>query len=108
MTPAPRGDLELSILLAIRRLDEDAYGLRIRDDVQQLRQRASALGAIYTTLQRLEEKGLVVSHATAPLPQRGGRSRRVYRLTAAGQSALADARRLASRLWQLGTVKGTP
>jgi DNA-binding PadR family transcriptional regulator len=106
MTIAARGDLELTILLAIQRLDDDAYGLRIRREVGQLRQRECAVGAIYTTLLRLEEKGLVSSRTTDPLPQRGGRSRRAYRLTADGKRALAQARRAATRLWSLDPAGG--
>jgi DNA-binding PadR family transcriptional regulator len=106
MTIAARGDLELTVLLAIQRLDDDAYGLRVRREVGQLRQRDCAVGAIYTTLIRLEEKGLVTSRTTDPIPQRGGRSRRAYRLTGDGKRALAQARRAATRLWNLDPLGG--
>jgi DNA-binding PadR family transcriptional regulator len=95
------GEFELAILLAVGRLGDDAYGLRIQRDVSAMRRRECAVGAIYTTLQRLEQKGLVVSSMTDPLPVRGGRSRRQYQLTSAGKRAIRAARALAARLWSL-------
>jgi len=95
------GEFELVVLLAVSRLGDDAYGLRIQRDVSAMRRREYAVGAIYTTLQRLEVKGLVVSSMSDPLPVRGGRSRRQYQLTAAGTRALRAARTLAARLWSL-------
>src|SRR6185436_3120508 len=99
MTAPTLGDFELAVLLSVSRLGDDAYGLRIRRDVNELRRRDYAVGAIYTTLQRLEEKRLVESWLSDPLPVRGGRSKRQYRLTSAGSRALRDARKLATRLW---------
>ena len=95
------GEFELAVLLAVSRLGDDAYGLRIQRDVSAIRRREYAVGAIYTTLQRLEMKGLVVSSMTDPMPVRGGRSRRQYQLTTAGKRAIRDARTLATRLWSL-------
>lgn len=95
------GDFELAVLLAVGRLRNDAYGLRVQREVSATRRRECAVGAIYTTLQRLEVKGLVVSSMTDPLPVRGGRSRRQYQLTTAGKQALRAARSLATRLWSL-------
>ena len=98
MTPTI-GTLELTILLAVGRLGDDAYGLAIRRDVSERTRRDHSVGAVYTTLQRLEDKGLVSSRTTEPLPVRGGRSRRQFRVTAAGQRAIRDARRLAASVW---------
>jgi PadR family transcriptional regulator PadR len=95
------GEFELAVLLAVGRLGDDAYGLRIQRDVSAIRRREYAVGAIYTTLQRLELKELVVSSMTDPLPVRGGRSRRQYQLTTTGKRALRAARTLATRLWSL-------
>jgi PadR family transcriptional regulator PadR len=102
------GDFELVVLLSVSQLGEDAYGLRIQRDVSALRQREYAVGAIYTTLQRLEDKQLVESWMTDPLPVRGGRSRRQYRLTTAGLKALRDARRMATRLWGAADFRAKP
>lgn len=101
MSASGGADFELAVLLSVSRLEDDAYGLRIRDDVSDLRAHDYAVGAIYTTLQRLEDKGLVRSRMSAPLPVRGGRARRVYIVTAAGSRALRDARSAAARLWSL-------
>ena len=95
------GEFELMVLLAVGRLGDESYGLRIQRDVSVTRRRECAVGAIYTTLQRLEVKGLVVSSMTDPLPIRGGRSRRQYQLTSAGKRALRAARASATRLWSL-------
>jgi PadR family transcriptional regulator PadR len=93
------GTLELAALLAVSRLGSDAYGLAVRQDLSERAQRDYSVGAIYTTLQRLEDKGLLASRATEPLPVRGGRSRRLFRLTAAGARAIRDAERHAKSMW---------
>ena len=93
------GALELTILLSVARLGTEAYGLAIRHDVSERTKRDYSVGAVYTTLQRLETKGLVSSHTTDPLPIRGGRSRRQFKLTAAGNRALREAQRVAASVW---------
>jgi DNA-binding PadR family transcriptional regulator len=96
--PLYLGEFELIVLLAILRLDHDAYGVTIRDALERETSREIALGAIYKTLGRLEEKGFVSSRLGEPTPQRGGRRKKLYRLEALGQRALrqsmADLRRL--------------
>jgi len=82
------GEFEQLVLLAILRLGDDAYGIRIRDEIEDRARRTTSLGAIYTALDRLEQKNLVASWTGDPTPQRGGRAKRFYRLEAAGQSAL--------------------
>ena len=93
------GNLELATLLAVARLGDDAYGLAVRRDLVERTERDHSVGAVYTTLQRLEDKGLIKSHASEPLPVRGGRSRRHYTLTSAGTRALRDAKREATAMW---------
>ena len=93
------GALELTILLAVARLGEEAYGLAVRRDVAARLDRDYSVGAIYTTLERLEAKGFVTSRTTAPLPTRGGRSRRQFRVTAAGSRAIRQAERVARSVW---------
>ena len=97
------GELELAVLLCVARNGDDAYGAVIRRDLSARAHRDYAVGAIYVTLQRLEEKGLVTSEMSEPTAVRGGRSKRVYRVTAAGSKALRNERDLASALW-----KGVP
>jgi DNA-binding PadR family transcriptional regulator len=89
------GELELVILLGLVRLGEGAYGAAIREEIQARTGRAITPGAIYPTLDRLEEKGLVRSHMGEPEPVRGGRARRHFTVTRAG---LAEARRAWRRL----------
>jgi DNA-binding PadR family transcriptional regulator len=96
------GSLELTVLSSVARLGEEAYGLGVRRDVSDLLGNDYSVGAIYTTLARLQEHGLLSSSTTAPLPLRGGRSRRQFRLSAAGRKALREAERLAVRIWNLG------
>src|SRR6478672_2963080 len=99
MPPTSLGPLELTIILAVARLGDDAYGLSIRRDISERTGRDYSVGAVYTTLERLAEKGLISSRSTAPLPIRGGRSRRQFRLNAAGRRAIQDAEREARSVW---------
>ena len=102
------GTLELAALLAVVRLADEAYGLAVRHDLADRTGRELSGGAVYTTLQRLEDKGLLRSRTTAPLPVRGGRSRRQYSLTAAGARAIRDAERHAASIWEGVTTRGRP
>ena len=99
MSKAPLGSLELVILLAVARLGDDAYGLAIRNDVSQRTGHDYSVGAIYTTLERLADKGLVSTRMSEPLPVRGGRARRHFKVTGAGNRALRQAERVASSVW---------
>jgi DNA-binding PadR family transcriptional regulator len=93
------GTLELATLLAVARLGDGAYGLAVRRDLAARTGRDYAVGAVYTTLHRLEDKGLLTSRASDPLPVRGGRARRHFALTGAGALALRDAERHAAAVW---------
>ena len=104
----PLGTLELGALLAVVRLADEAYGLAVRQDLCERTGRELSVGAVYTTLQRLEDKGLLRSHASAPLPVRGGRSRRHYALTGAGARAIRDAERHAASIWAGVTSRVRP
>ena len=97
--PPSLGSLELATLLTVARLADEAYGLAVRHDIADRTGRDYSVGAVYTTLQRLEDKGLLTSHASDPLPVRGGRSRRHFTLTAAGRRAIREAQREAASLW---------
>ena len=93
------GSLELTVVLAVARLGEEAYGLSVRRDLAARTGRDYSVGAVYTTLERLEAKGFVSSRLSGPVARRGGRSRRQFRLTAAGQRAIACAERTARQVW---------
>jgi PadR family transcriptional regulator PadR len=83
------GNFEFATVAAIVTLQGDAYGVRIRQELDRLLGRSVAIGAVYTTLARLEEKNLVSSHVGDPTPERGGRAKRFYRLEALGHRAYA-------------------
>lgn len=99
MSTTTLGTLELAALLAVSRLGDEAYGLAVRDDLSERADRDYSVGAIYTTLQRLEDKGLLASRASEPLPVRGGRSRRLFQITGAGARAIRDAERQTASMW---------
>jgi PadR family transcriptional regulator PadR len=85
------GEFEQIVLLAILRLDDAAYGVSIRAEIAKRTDRSVASGAMYTTLQRLEEKGLVTSRMGDPTRERGGRAKRYYTVSAAGLKNLKRA-----------------
>lgn len=99
MSTATLGTLELAAILAVSRLRDKAYGLAVKRDLAARTGRDYSAGALYTTLQRLEDKGLLTSRTSEPLPVRGGRSRRHFTLTGAGARALRDAERHATSIW---------
>ena len=84
------GEFEYLILAAARRLLDDAYGAAIANEIEAATGRHCSLGALYTTLDRLESKGFVKSRLGDPTPQRGGRSKRMIAITGAGRKAAAE------------------
>lgn len=97
--PDSLGQLEQLILTAVLTLREEAYGVTIQSKVQALAHpRAVSLGAVYVTLDRLEDKGLLTSWLSDPTPERGGRAKRCYRLEAAGERALQESAVTAQRM----------
>jgi DNA-binding PadR family transcriptional regulator len=86
------GEFEQLVLFGVAQID-DAYGTTIRDEIEQRTGRQVSAGAIYTTLDRLESRGLVTSWWGEPTRERGGKRKRHYRLRPAGREALA-------RSWQ--------
>jgi DNA-binding PadR family transcriptional regulator len=103
------GALEFTVLLSVARHVDEAYGAALRRDVSARAQRDYSIGAIYATLQRLEDKGFVRSRHSEPTPVRGGRARRCFVLTAAGRTALREgARRRQHLLEDLSLVWRLP
>ncbi len=82
MAPTNLGELEQLVLLAIARLGDDAYGVTIRREIATRTKRDLAFGSVYTTLARLEEKGLVASHLGDATPERGGRAKKHFVISA--------------------------
>ena len=98
--PESLGQFEQLVLTAILSLREDAYGVTIHSKVEELaRPKAVSLGAVYVTLDRVEDKGFVTSWLSDPTPERGGRARRCYRLEALGERALEESAVTAKRVW---------
>jgi DNA-binding PadR family transcriptional regulator len=91
-------ELELHVLLAVGRLGDAAYGGSIRREIEARSGRRVWIGPLYTTLARLDEQGFVRAAMGDPLPVRGGRSRRYYRLTAAGSRALSESLAMLDRM----------
>jgi DNA-binding PadR family transcriptional regulator len=87
------GEFEQIVLLAVLRLDDKAYAVAIRREIAARADRKPTPGALYTTLDRLEEKGLVTSRLGDPTPQRGGRAKRYFKVSAKGLNAVARAQR---------------
>jgi DNA-binding PadR family transcriptional regulator len=87
------------LLLTILRLKGEAYGLAIREQVTEKTNQYWSIGATYDVLDRLERKNLVKSSPGAPTPERGGRTRRYYRVTRAGYRALNQVRTIQSEMW---------
>jgi DNA-binding PadR family transcriptional regulator len=81
---------EQLVLLAILRLKDEAYGMAVQREIEERTERQTALGAVYTTLQRLKKKGYISSWVGSPSPKRGGRSRIHFKLTVLGRAALRN------------------
>lgn len=94
------GAFEQAVLLAVWNLAEEAYGRAILRGAQSALHRQAAAGAVYATLDRLEQKGLVVSRLEEGTPVRAGRARRYYLLTASGIHALNESKAALEQMWQ--------
>src|ERR1700693_4451694 len=82
------GEFEHIVVLALLRLADRAYGVTVRQEIEVRTNREVSIGAIYATLDRLEAKGYVKSRLGEPTPERGGRSKRFFRVTAKGVAAV--------------------
>ena len=85
------GEFEQLVLLAVMRLEDDAYGATIKRLIEESTGRRISIGALYTTLERLHAKGYVASHVGEPTGERGGRRRKLYTLERKGHAALSRA-----------------
>lgn len=82
------GEFEHVVILALLRLSDAAYGVTVRQEIEKRTKREVSIGAIYATLERLESKGYVKSSLGDPTPERGGRAKRFFRVTAKGVAAV--------------------
>lgn len=101
------GEFEHIVLLALVRLRDQAYGMRIRQEIEKRTGRDVSIGAIYTTLERLESKGYVSSWLGEPTAERGGRAKRMFRLEAAGEAVLSTTEQVLRRMRQGIRLKRT-
>lgn len=93
------GGFELLVLLALIRLGDEAYGVPIGQAIEESSGRNVAQGSVYLTLERLERKGLATSRLGEPTPERGGRAKTYFRITAKGLREVRRARETLMSLW---------
>ena len=103
------GEFDLLLLLTILLLGDEAYGVPLSRELGLQRGKDVSLGSVYAALDRLELKGLVASSLGEPTPERGGRAKRIFRVTEQGLRSVQQTRRLLSSLWRsLPAGKGDP
>ena len=98
-------EVELLTLLAVARIGDGAYGVAILDEIRTSSGMEASVAAVYAALERLDRQGLVRVSLSDPLPERGGRARREYRLTPIGRARLRRERAAAMRIWRLKPVE---
>ncbi|HMJ69426.1 MAG TPA: PadR family transcriptional regulator [Cyclobacteriaceae bacterium] len=99
------GEFEELVLLTIATLGEEAYGVAIKDSIEQRCDRTISIGALHSTITRLEEKKFLRSWMGGATAERGGRSKRYYEITQEGKAALSTAKSLRDALWSESKVK---
>ncbi len=92
------GEFEHIVVLALLRLEDRAYGVTVRQEIEFRTKREVSIGAVYATLDRLESKGYVKSRRGDPTPERGGRSKRFFRVTAKGVTAVNRTQRALQKM----------
>ncbi len=93
------GEVDQLVLLAIARLGDDAYGVHIRRLISSQGGREVSMAAVYASLERLETKGMVEGRLSEPSPRRGGRAKKILRVSKAGVAAVREARAVMDRMW---------
>lgn len=93
------GEFEQMLLLAVMRLEDEAYGVRLMQELEDRAGRSVSRGSVYITLDRMEEKGWISSEMSESRPERGGRPRRIVRVTPAGLAVLRKSRAALLELW---------
>lgn len=100
MTREALGEFEQLVLLAILHLGNDVYGVPIVDEIERRTGRRVAQAAVYITLRRLEQKGLLTSWMSEPTAERGGKARRCVKVSRAGVTLLRDSRLALDKMWR--------
>lgn len=109
----PRNPLDLSqldqfVMMAILRHAPNAYGVSISDEIEKRTKRGYSLGAVYASLERLEERGFITSRVGEATQERGGRRKTFFSLSASGQLALSASLRAANEMSKGLVLKGAP
>jgi DNA-binding PadR family transcriptional regulator len=103
------GGLELTVMLALLRLGEDAYGVPIAQEIERQTGREVALGSVYAALERLEGKGFLSARLGEPTTARGGRAKRYFRITSPGLREARETRYALMNLWRgVRELQGEP
>lgn len=102
------GEFEHIVLLTLVRLGDDAYGMSVRSTIHDLIKRDISIGAIYTTLERLQQKGYVESRIGEATAKRGGRAKKYFKVTGQGRKVLKDARNNLEVLWEGIQIRELP
>lgn len=95
------GEFEELVLLTIASLGEDAYGVAIKEEIEKRSDRSISIGALHSTITRLEEKNYLKSWLGEPTQERGGRRKRYFEVTQQGKVALHEIKQLRDDLWKL-------
>jgi DNA-binding PadR family transcriptional regulator len=93
------GEFEEIVLLTVAALHDDAYSVAVLEEIERRMERPMSIGSVHRTMQRLEEKGLVKSRFGEATAERGGRRKRLFTVTPAGERSLVEARNLRNALW---------
>jgi len=102
------GEFEELVLLTIASLNEEAYGVAIQQDIEKRAKRTISIGALHSTITRLEEKGFLKSRMGDPTQERGGRRKRIFKITREGKVALNNCKALRDELWSLSKINLSP
>jgi PadR family transcriptional regulator, regulatory protein PadR len=95
------GEFEEVVLLIVAILNDEAYGVRITHEIIQQTDRIVRLNQVHASLHRLEDKGMIVSKMGDPTPERGGRRKRIFSITAYGQQTLVEIKTQRNNLWSM-------
>jgi DNA-binding PadR family transcriptional regulator len=98
------GEFEELVLLTIAVLGSEAYGVLIQREIEERCNRSISIGALHSTIARLEEKSYLKSWVGGATKERGGRSKRYYEITHAGKKAVAATKNLRDELWDLSKI----
>ena len=98
--PNPVSNFELMVMLALIRLGDEAYGVPISREIEEHSGHDVALGSVYAALERLRDRGFVISSVGEPTPERGGRAKKYFKITGKGMRVVQETQQTLTRLWK--------